>query len=80
MMFLQVVTVVSVSLLSLSVSNGFGQNLYFGLMIGDHDDGGAKMGVDDALLSRMNLPSSGYTLNYIQLQVQHLYLCCLSQI
>ena len=79
MMFLQVVTVVGVCLLSLSVSNGLGRILYFGLMIGDHDDDGAKMGVDDAL-SRMNLLSSGYMLNYIKLQVQYLDICCLSQI
>ena len=78
MMFLQVVIVASVSLLLLSVSNALSQNLYFGLMIGDHDDGGAKMGVDDAL--RMNLLSSGDTLNYIEFRVQYLldrYLYCL---
>ena len=70
-MFLQVVTFASVCLLLLSVSNVLGRNLYFGLMIGEHDDGGAKMGVDDALISisRMNLLPSRYTLSYIELQV-----------
>ena len=51
------VTFASVCLLLLSVSNVLGQNLYFGLMIGEHDEGEVKMGVDDALTSirRMNL-------------------------
>ena len=69
-MFLEVVTVVSVCLLSFSVSNGVGQNLYLGLLIGEHEDGGAKMGVDDAL-RRMNPFSNGHMLNSIELQVQH---------
>ena len=65
------VTFASVCLLLLSVSNVLGQNLYFGLMIGEHDEGEVKMGVDDALTSirRMNLLPSRYTLNYIELQV-----------
>ena len=70
MMFLQVVTVASACLLSFSVSNGVGQNLYLGLLIGEHDDNGAKMGVDDAL-GRINPFSSGHMLNSIELQVQH---------
>ena len=68
MMFLQVVTFAIVCLLLLSVSNVFGRDLYFGLMIGEHNEGGAKMGVDHAL-RRMNLLPSRYTLNYIELQV-----------
>ncbi len=67
-MFLQAVTVASACLL-LSIFNVLGQNtdLYFGLMIGDHDDGGAKMGVEDAL--SMNSLPGGYTLHSRELQV-----------
>jgi hypothetical protein len=71
MMFLQVVTVASTCLL-LSIFNVLGQNtnLYFGLMIGEHDDGGAKMGVDGALRSlRENSLPGGYTLHSRELQV-----------
>ena len=46
-LLLQIVTVVNSYLLLLPVSNG--DPLYFGLMIGDQNDGGAKMGVDCAL-------------------------------
>jgi hypothetical protein len=68
MMLFQVVTVASACLL-LSIFNVLGQNteLYFGLMIGEHDDDGAKMGVDDAL--RENSLPGGYTLRCIELQV-----------
>ena len=48
MKFRQMVTV-AVNLLLLSVSNGTVKKLYFGLMIGVHKDGGAKMGVKNAL-------------------------------
>ena len=80
MMLLQVVTVASFSLLLLSVSNALSRNLYFGLIIGDHDDDGAKIGVEDALtrITDMNLLPNNCMLNYIKLQVQY-RLCCLPE-
>lgn len=77
-MFQQVMPAASVCLLllSLTVSNGLGRNLYFGLILGEHDASGAKMGVDDAL-RRVNSLSSDYTLNSIELQVRKIDDCCM---
>ena len=52
-------------------SSSTNQELFFGLMIGTHENSGAKLGVEDALNS-INQRSdllSGYKLNYTDLQV-----------
>ena len=79
MTFLQIVTMINVYLVLLFVSDGVGHTLYFGLIIGDQDDGGARMGVKDSLnrITEMNLLPRGYMLDCIELQVKNLDPCFL---
>ena len=72
MKFLQIVTsnVINVYLFLLSVS---GEDLYFGLMIEDRDDGGVRMGAECARnWINSNLLSPGYSLHYIESRVLQL--------
>ena len=72
MKLLQIVTsnVINVYLFLLSVS---GEDLYFGLMIEDQDDGGVRMGAECARnWINSNLLSPGYSLHYIESRVLQL--------